>query len=570
MIDKNEIGHGGKSGMKELLQKSWPDKVSKTLTYRLGLRPLHEYVKQNANHTPNHLAYSFYGKELLWKDVDESVDKFAQFLADQGVKKGDCIALFMQNCPQYIIAHYGIQRLGGIVVPLNPMYKESELEYLINEVKIKAIVAGQELYPRIEVIRSKTKSIEFVITTNYSDYLPDEPTLLLPQELTLEKQQLKGSYDFIEILREHEPYSKHVEIDLWNDIGLMVFTSGTTGRPKAAMLPYGSALFKTAATIHGNQYESSERFLTVAPLCHIAGMVMGVNIPVYSGCECILLTRFDPMTTIDAIEKYRISAWYSIAPMNVAILNTPGVEKRNLTSLKANASTSFGVPVTEQLAYEWKNVTRGCIMHEASYGLSETHTCDTFMPKDQIKWGSCGIPTFDTNLKIINTETGKLAGPGEKGEIVIKNPGVFKGYLNRPEATAETLRDGWVYTGDIGSVDEDGYLFFHGRIKEMIKSSGYSVFPEDVEAMLNEHPGILQSAVIGVPDEKRGESVKAFIVLKPDYIGTISEEEMVEWSKVKMAAYKSPKYVEFLQQLPATSSGKVLRRLLKEPERKEV
>jgi long-chain acyl-CoA synthetase len=209
-------------------------------------------------------------------------------------------------------------------------------------------------------------------------------------------------------------------------------------------------------------------------------------------------------------------------------------------------------------------------MHEASFGLSETHTCDTFMPKDQIKWGSCGIPTFDTNLKIINTETGKLAGPGEKGEIVIKNPGVFKGYLNRPEATAETLRDGWVYTGDIGSVDEDGYLFFHGRIKEMIKSSGYSVFPEDVEAMLNEHPGILQSAVIGVPDEKRGESVKAFIVLKPDYIGTISEEEMLEWSKMKMAAYKSPKYVEFLQQLPATSSGKVLRRLLKEPERKEV
>nr|WP_263326869.1 AMP-binding protein [Neobacillus sp. Marseille-Q6967] len=556
--------------MKELLQKSWPKSISKTLIYRLGQRPLHEYVKQNALDIPDQLAYSFYGRDLEWKEVDESVDQFAQFLADQGVKKGDCVALFMQNCPQYIIAHYGIQRLGGIVVPLNPMYKESELDYLINEVKIKAIVAGQELYPRIEGIRSKTPSIEFIVTTNYADYLPDEPTLKLPQELTLEKEHLNGSYDFIQILREHEPYSNHIEIDLWNDIGLMVFTSGTTGRPKAAMLPYGSALFKTAATIQGNQYQSSERFLTVAPLCHIAGMVMGVNIPVYSGCKCTLLTRFDPMTTIDAIEQNKITAWYSIAPMNVAILNTPGIEQRDLTSLKKNASTSFGVPVTEQLANQWKRLTQGCIMHEASYGLSETHTCDTFMPADNIKWGSCGIPTFETEVKIINTETGELAGLGEKGEIVIKNPGVFKGYLNRPEATSETLRDGWVHTGDIGSLDEDGYLFFHGRIKEMIKSSGYSVFPEDVEALLNEHPGILQSAVIGVPDEIRGESVKAFIVLKPDYVGKISELEMIAWAKEKMAAYKSPKYVEFLQQLPATSSGKVLRRLLKEPERKGV
>ncbi|MGZ9817238.1 AMP-binding protein [Peribacillus simplex] len=556
--------------MKELLQKSWPKEVSKTLTYRLGQRPLHEYVKQNAIDKPDQLAYSFYGKDLVWKEVDESVDKFAQFLAGQGVEKGDCISLFMQNCPQYIIAHYGIQRLGGIVVPLNPMYKESELEYLINEANVKAIVVGQELYRRIENVRTKTPSIDFVVTTNYADYLPEEPTLSLPQDLTLEKDLFNDSYDFNRILSENEPFSNHVEIDLWNDIGLMVFTSGTTGRPKAAMLPYGSGLFKTAASIQGNQYDSSERFLSIAPLCHIAGMVMGVNIPVYTGCQCNLLTRFDPMTTIDAIEQYKITAWYSIVPMNVAILNIPGIEQRDLTSLKKNLATSFGVPVTEQLANKWKQVTKGCIMHEASFGLSETHTCDTFMPEDQIKWGSCGIPTFETYLKIINTETGEIAVPGEKGEIVIKNPAVFKGYLNRPDATAETLRDGWVHTGDIGSVDEDGYLFFHGRIKEMIKSSGYSVFPEDVEALLNEHPGILQSAVIGVPDEKRGESIKAFIVLNPDYVGRISEEEMVIWAKEKMAVYKSPKYVEFLQQLPATSSGKVLRRLLKEPERKEV
>ncbi|EKN70964.1 long-chain fatty-acid-CoA ligase [Neobacillus bataviensis LMG 21833] len=556
--------------MKDLLQKSWPKEVDKTLTYRLGERPLHEYVMQNAIDTPQKKAYSFYGRDVSWQELNESIGRFAQFLASKGVEKGDRIALFMQNCPQYIIAHYGIQRLGGIVVPLNPMYKESELEYLINEASVKAVVAGEELQALIGAVRPKTASVEFVVTTNYADYLPENTTLPIPDELSLKKQHTEHTFDFIQVLHDHEPYANQVKIDLWNDIGLMVFTSGTTGRPKAAMLPYGSALFKTAATIHANQFDLEGRYLTVAPLCHIAGMVMGVNIPVYSGAECNILTRFDPTAIVEAIEKYQITNWYSIAPMNVAILNLPGIENRDLSSLKRNSSTSFGIPVTEQLANQWKELTKGCIMHEASYGLSETHTCDTFMPLNRIKWGSCGIPTFNTELKIVDFETGKPVGPGEKGEIVLKNPGVFKGYLDRPDATAETLRDGWVHTGDIGSLDEDGYLYFHGRIKEMIKSSGYSVFPEDVEALLNEHPGIQQSAVIGVPDPIRGESVKAFIVLKPEYAGKISENEMIRWANEKMAAYKYPRFVEFLDALPATSSGKVLRRLLKEPQAKDV
>ncbi|WP_251553662.1 AMP-binding protein [Neobacillus muris] len=555
--------------MKELLQKSWPSDVPKNLSYRLGEKPLHEYLKQNAMNTPEKTAFSFYGTDLSWKELDESVSKFSHFLAVNGVKKGDCIALFLQNCPQYIIAHYGIQRVGGIVVPLNPMYKETELEYLMNEVNAKVLVAGQELYPRIAAVRSKTPSLELIVTTNYADYLPDEPKWPLPGELTLDKHHIHDSYDFLQIMDENDPYPPNVELDLWNDIGLMVFTSGTTGRPKAAMLPYGSALFKTAATVQANQLDPNGRILSIAPLCHIAGMVMGVNIPIYSGVECVLLTRFDPKTTVEAIEKYEIATWYSIAPMNAAILSIPGIENRNLSSLKRNLATSFGVQVTEQLANDWKEATKGCILHEASYGLSETHTCDTFMPINQIKYGSCGIPVYQTDLQIIDPETGEPADPGQKGEILIKNPGVFKGYLNRPEATAETLRDGWVHTGDIGSVDEDGYLFFHGRLKEMMKVSGFSVFPEDVEAMLNEHPGILQSAVIGVPDETKGESIKAFVVLKPEYVGKVSEKELIAWAREKMAVYKAPRFVEFIRQLPATSSGKVLRRLLKQPQGKE-
>jgi long-chain acyl-CoA synthetase len=556
--------------MKELSFKSNGKEFSNTVTYHLGEQPLHEYLKQNAINKPNQIAYVFYGKELLWKEIDESVDKFAAFLELQGVKKGDCIALFLQNSPQYIIAHYGVQRLGAIVIPLNPMYKEAELEYLINEVNVKGMITGQELYPRIKAVRSKTPSIDFVVTTNYADYLPDNPTLPLPEELKMEKLHIDETYDFEKVLKENAPLSKTVHIDLWNDIGLMTFTSGTTGRPKAAMLPFGSALYKTAATFQCNQFVFGERYLSIAPLCHIAGMVMGVNIPVYTGDMCVLMTRFNPIAAVEAIEKYKISMWYSIAPMNIAVLHIPGIENRNLTSLKRNLATSFGVTVTEQLAQQWKEITNGCLMHEAAFGLSETHTCDTFMPINQIKWGSCGIPVFGTEIKILNPETGEPVADEEKGEIVIKNPGVFKGYYNRPEATAETLREGWVYTGDIGSIDKDGYVYFHGRIKEMIKSSGYSVFPEDVEALLNEHSAILQSAVIGVPDEERGESVKAFVVLRPEFVGKISEEELFNWSKEKMAAYKCPKNIEIIDQLPATSSGKVLRRLLKEPQGKEV
>lgn len=206
-------------------------------------------------------------------------------------------------------------------------------------------------------------------------------------------------------------------------------------------------------------------------------------------------------------------------------------------------------------------------MHEASYGLSETHTMDTYMPRDAIKWGSCGKPVPGNELRIVDISTGEELAAGETGEIVVGNSYVFRGYWQRPDATKETLRNGWVYTGDVGYIDKDGYLYFTGRIKEMIKCSGYSVFPEDVEALMLNHPAVAQSAAVGVPDENRGESVKLFVVLKPDYEGRVSEQEIIDWAKENMAAYKYPRHVEFRDSLPATGAGKVLRRLLKESDR---
>jgi long-chain acyl-CoA synthetase len=255
--------------------------------------------------------------------------------------------------------------------------------------------------------------------------------------------------------------------------------------------------------------------------------------------------------------------WYSIAPMNRAILSLPDITSRELTSLRFNPSTSFGIPVTESLAGEWMDLT-GCQMHEASYGLSETHTMDTYMPREAIQWGSCGKPMPGNDIRIVSRESGEEQTNGESGEIVVGNAYVFKGYWQRPDATDETLRNGWVYTGDVGHFDKDGYLFFTGRIKEMVKCSGYSVFPEDVEALMLNHPAIAQSAAVGVPDENRGESVKLFVVLKPDYQNRVSEQEIIDWAKENMAAFKYPRYVEFRDSLPATGAGKVLRRLLKD------
>lgn len=550
--------------MSSVLKKSWPKFIPETLEYRLGERPLHEYLIQNATDYPNETGYVYYGNHITWKQLCESSLKFANFLKSKQIVKGDRIALYMQNCPQYLIGHYAIQMLGAVVVPLNPMYKEAELEYSINEVGIKALITSQELFPIVEKMMDQVSTLQLIITTNYRDFLSDQITLPVPNELKIPKEPSNSkSFDMLEVIKAHEPLDTTAKIDVWEDVSLMVFTSGTTGRPKAAMLTYGNALFKTAATVNTYQLNKTDRTLATAPLCHIAGMVMGVNIPVYSASTCILLTRFDVEAAIKAIEIYKINKLYTIALMNAAILNVPGIEQRDLTSLELNFATSFGMKVDEKLANAWKQRTNGCPLFEASYGLSETHTCDTFMPMDKVKYGSCGIPTYETEIRIVDTVTGEDLPTGKQGEIVIKNPGVFKGYFNNPEATTKTLRNGWVFTGDIGKFDEDGFLYFLGRSKEMIKSSGYSVFPEDVEALMSRHAAVLQVAVIGVPDEVRGESVKAFVVLKPEYKGKITELEMMKWAKENMAAYKYPRFIEFIDQLPATSSGKVLRRLLK-------
>jgi len=529
--------------------------------------PLHEHLRTWSRHHPDKPAFIWYGREISWRELDAASDAFAARLAAIGVRRGEPLALFLNNCPQYVMAHAGIQKLGAIVCPCGPLNKEHELEYQLSDLGARVIVAATALLGIVEKVLATTK-LAHVFTVGYADLLPDAPTLAVPAELL----QLKASpppipaalaaisEDFLAATRSGAT-APAVDI-VMDDVALMTYTSGSTGLPKGAMLSYRNARFKTGAAADCNGIGNDAVLLAVAPLYHIAGMVLGLNVPLYTGATTVLLYRFDPRTVLQAITRYRVSWWYSIAPMNVAVMQVPGAADYDMTSLRGNPVTSFGISFTEALAKQWQAFAPNVVCFEGGYGLSETHTVDTYFPADGIHWGTHGKVIPGGRIRILDPDTGRELPPGEQGEIVLNSPGVFKGYWNKPEATAKTLRDGWVHTGDMGKVDADGYLTFMGRFKEMIKVSGYSVFPEEVETILILHPGIAQAAVLGVADAEKGEVVRAFVVLKPGAL--LTEAELIAWSRDHMAPYKAPRQVRFLDALPATGAGKVLRRLLKD------
>lgn len=530
-------------------------------------KPLHEYLRNHAKVNPNKPAVIFYGRTLTYEELDELSDRFAHYLYSQGIRKGDKVALFLPNCPQYIICHFGIQKIGAIVGPCNPMFKEWELEYEVNDLGAKAIVTLDQLYPIVEKAKSNT-TLQSVITTSYIDFLPEKPIPEFPEELQ-EKKYYSEATDLVSILHTRIADCPDVDLDIDNDVCLIVYTSGSTGLPKGAMLTYRNALYKSQGVAEARGFHADDIALSIMPICHIAGMLF-MNVSFYTGGTIVLLNRFTPEAAMDVIERHRVTVAQTVVPMNVAIINHPHAAQIDFSSLRVNSCTSFGIQLTEEISNQWKALT-GIGLFESAYGLSETHTGDSLMSPEAVKFGTTGKPIPGTKIKILSLDEPRRELPiGEQGEIVVNSPGVFKGYLNKPEATAKTLREGWVYTGDIGKFDEDGYLYFLGRIKEMIKCSGYSVFPEDVEILLNKHSAVSESAVIGVPDPIRGETVKAFVVLRPDYENSITPEELILWSKEKMAAYKYPRHIEFRESLPKTGTGKLLRRVLADEEKANV
>ena len=533
-------------------------------------QPIHEYLREHARRDPDRVAMTFYGREYTYGWLDEATDRLATHLLDRGIGKGDCVALYMQNSPQYVIAHFAAQKIGAMVAPCNPMFKEWELEFELVDARAKAIFVHDELFERFAVVADRTQ-VGTIVVSSYEDFLPEgEVPAFLEGEYVRSQGDVSAvrnaAVPLTSILDDDsitiDPERLALELDMTDDVSLVMYTSGTTGKPKGAMLTFENVEFKTACVVRTYELTADDVVLAVMPIFHIAGMLVGMNAAIMAGAAMTIIARFEPESMLAAIERDGVTFTYTTPIMNIEMLDRNGDGRYRLDRLRGSIGTSFGLQVTEELSSRWQEMT-GVPFIEFAYGMSETHTGDTMQRLDDYRWGSVGKPTYETEIEIRSLDDRMLALPrGERGEIVVRSRSVFKGYLGRDEATAASKHDGWYFSGDIGRFDEDGFMYFEGRNKEMIKCNGYSVFPEEVEEFLARHGDVAAVAVIGVPDPQRGESVMAFVV--PTANATVTEDGLVEWSREHMAAYKYPRAVRFVDSLPQTSTGKLLRRILRD------
>lgn len=556
------------------MEKPWlalyPQQVPHSIDY--PRKPLQQFLREAAEQFPHKTAIHFLGKELTYKEIYEQAIKLASYLQQLGLQKGDRVSIMLPNCPQAVISYYAILFAGGIVVQTNPLYTERELEYQLNDSGAKIIIALDLLYPRIMKVKAHTK-IEHMIITSIKDYLPFPKNVLYP--LVQKKQtgmsvRVKHGGDchlFTKALSLASGKVKETDVDPIEDVALLQYTGGTTGFPKAAMLTHHNL---TANTLMCTKWmykceRGNESILGVLPFFHVYGMTTVMNLSIMEGYKMILLPKFDVETTLKTIEKQRPTLFPGAPTIYIALLNHPNLKKYDLSSIKICISGSAPLPVEVQEQFE--AVTGGKIIE--GYGLTEASpvTHSNFIWDGKRIKGSIGVPWPDTEAMIVSLETGERVNVNEIGEIVVRGPQVMKGYWNRPEETAATLRDGWLYTGDLGYMNEEGYFFVVDRKKDMIIASGYNVYPREVEEVLYEHPKVQEAVVIGVPDAYRGETVKAFVVIKEGE--TCTEEELDQFMRSKLAAYKVPRIYEFRKELPKTAVGKILRRALVEEEKEK-
>jgi len=518
-------------------------------------------------------AIHFEGLSLTYKEFKESVDRFATALADLGIEKGDRVAIQMPNIPQTVIAYYGVLRAGGIAVMTNPMYVAREVEHQFNDSGAKIAIIWDVLWMQtVRKIRDKLPCEKYILS-GIKDFLPFPKNYLFqwlvgPKAGTAVKNvpDEPGVLWFKDLLAKHGPNPPDIA---WNidDICNLQYTGGTTGVSKGAMLTHKNLSYNAqqcAAWFPVAEY-GNEVMLSALPFFHSFGLTVCMNFAILIGAVQVPVPNpRDLKKVIDNISKYKVTLFPAVPTLFTAINQYPGIENIDISSIKGCLSGSAPLPM--EVMEKFEGLTGGNITE--GYGLTETSpviTANPLIDKENRKAGSIGIPLSDSDARIVDLETGTRDMPiGEAGEVILAGPQVMKGYWNRDDETAETLRDGWLFTGDIGTMDEDGFFFIVGRKKEMIIAGGYNIYPREIDEVLYEHPKVLEAAAVGIPHEHRGETVKAYIALKEGEEAT--EEEMIEFCKDKLAAYKVPKMVEFRDELPKSTVGKVLRRVLKEEE----
>ncbi len=510
--------------------------------------PVQQMLKDSVEKYPDNEAISFYTNKMTYREVYQLATMFASALQANGLKKGEPVALMLPNCPQYVISYYGILMAGGIVTQINPMLVGRELTHILKDSGAETIVVYEPLIPALQQVANET-TMKQTIAVNFPEQAKDGEAIVSFESFMA---QATGSVV--------EP-----DIDPAEDVAVLQYTGGTTGLSKGAMLTHRNLVANIIQTFTYFESEfnvGEDRVLSVIPLFHVYGMTSCMNLSIYTGAANILLPRFDLQEVLETIKREKPTTFPGVPTMYIAITSHPEAEKYGVDSIRRCNSGSAPMPVESMRAFENKT---GAMVLEG-YGLSETSPTTHCNPAfGERKTGSVGIGVPSTDYKIVDLETGTKEMPlGESGEIIIKGPQVMKGYWNMPEETEQTLRDGWLYTGDIGKMDEDGYLFIIDRKKDMIIASGYNIYPRDVEEVIYEHPAVQEAVVVGIPDEYRGETVKAVVVLKEGQ--SITEDEMIEYCRENMAAYRVPRIVEFRKELPKTAVGKILRRTVKEEE----
>ncbi|NLA26304.1 MAG: long-chain fatty acid--CoA ligase [Firmicutes bacterium] len=531
---------------------------------------VYDKFKEIAGQYSENKAVSFFGGEFTYRELLTMVDAFAVALQGLGVKKGDRVAIHLPNSTQFPIACYGAMAIGAIVVPCNAMYVARELAFQLKDSGAGTIITMTRFYNMVKGIQSQTE-LKNIIVTNIKDYFPPGLRLLY----TIAKEKKEGDrvriapedYSFTKLVKANmgkKPTPVKVESD---DRALYMYTGGSTGVAKGAILRHISAIANVMQITEWcpDYKHGGEILLAALPFFHSYGMSLAMNLSLLTGGKVVMLPRFVVEDVLKAIDKEKPSLLHGVPTMYVALNNAPNLHKYDISSIRICMSGAAPLPIEVRRQFE-KN-TGGKLVE--GYGLSETSPlthCNPIYGKS-IE-GSIGLPVSDTEAKIMDSETGEKEMPlGEIGELCVKGPQVMEAYHNMPEETARSLRDGWLYTGDIARMDEEGYTYIVDRKKDMVIAGGYNIYPRDIEEVLFTHPKIVEAAVAGYKDPYRGETLKAYIVIKEGE--ELTEEEVIKFCKANLAAYKVPRVVEFRPELPKSMVGKVLRRILREEEEKK-
>ena len=530
------------------------------------VEPLFVQLENTAREFPQVVATEFMGASLTYQQLAEQVNRFASSLGGLGVEPGDRIAIMLPNCPQIIIAYYAALSIGAVVVMTNPMYVEREMAYQFADAGVKVLVGLDHFMPRIDKVWKETP-VEHLVITSIRDYLPFPLNLLYPLKARKQRLNLRVPYggsvhSFKRFVENGAGNPPRPEVAM-DEVALFQYTGGTTGIAKGAMLTHRNLMANVNQLMAWCPLKrGEERILCVAPFFHVLGMTVLMNFSVCMGASMILLPRFEIKNLLKTTVKTRPTIAVLVPTIFTAMVNYPEISRLDISSINYCFSGSAPLPI--EIMHQFEEMTGGIIFE--AYGLTEASPVTHANPiKGKRKLGSVGIALSSTDARIMDLESGTRELPaGEPGELVVRGPQVMKGYWNREEETDEALRDGWLYTGDIAYMDEDGYVFIVDRKKDMIISGGYNVYPREIDEVLYEHPKIADAVSIGVPDAYRGESVKVFVVVKPEE--TLTEEEIITHCKEKLAVYKVPRLVEFRQELPKSMVGKVLRKELRAEE----